>query len=158
MYNLIHMYWNGPFTFDKLPDDDKYDFGIYQVYGYHPIYGNNTLLYIGQTETTLKKRLANEFWHKGNNFSNTTYYLGRIGIDSIKLPIPELLDIVEKILIASHAPAYNADHVQDSLDDLKEFRILNWDNYNLLLPEISVERHSSKFWDSNKYSNKTISK
>ena len=46
---IIHVQWDGPFTLDQLSEmNNEYDYGVYQVYGSHPIYGSDVLLYIGK--------------------------------------------------------------------------------------------------------------
>jgi hypothetical protein len=48
---IIHIEWDGPYSLDQLDSlkDLRKDHGLYQIYGHHPIYGSNVLLYIGQT-------------------------------------------------------------------------------------------------------------
>ena len=43
-------FWEGPYLISQLKElsDDNRDYGIYQVYGQHSLYGNSILLYIGQ--------------------------------------------------------------------------------------------------------------
>lgn len=46
---VIHVHWNGPFSLEDVEQkDDNFDYGVYQVYGSHPIYGSDVLLYIGK--------------------------------------------------------------------------------------------------------------
>jgi hypothetical protein len=45
---IIHIDWEGPVTLEdawKLVGPT--DYGVYQIYGGHPVYGNSALLYIG---------------------------------------------------------------------------------------------------------------
>lgn len=44
---VIQIKWESPFRIDDL-NDDEIDYGIYQIYGNHLVYGENVLLYIGQ--------------------------------------------------------------------------------------------------------------
>ncbi len=55
----IDIWWEGPFDQDEIIDNDIdknfYDntadkIGLYQIYGTHPLYGNDVLLYIGRTK------------------------------------------------------------------------------------------------------------
>jgi len=42
----IHLEWDGPHRFDCVGSlTGPTDFGIYQIYGGHPVYGNTALLY-----------------------------------------------------------------------------------------------------------------
>lgn len=49
---IIHIEWDGPFKLDQLSElnNTDIDFGIYQIYGSHPIYGADVLLYIGKAD------------------------------------------------------------------------------------------------------------
>jgi hypothetical protein len=48
---IIHIEWEGPYSLNQLDTlkDLRKDRGLYQIYGHHPVYGSNVLLYIGQT-------------------------------------------------------------------------------------------------------------
>ncbi|MGF7014622.1 hypothetical protein [Ornithinibacillus bavariensis] len=62
---LIHIDWDGPFILAELNTitDNEIDYGIYQVYGSHNVYGSNTLLYIGKADRqTIGKRISQEQW------------------------------------------------------------------------------------------------
>ncbi len=64
----IFLDWEGPFTTDELEDlnDPRIDYGLYQVYGTHPLYGEEVLLYLGATGggRTFGTRIAEEqtYW------------------------------------------------------------------------------------------------
>ena len=70
METIIHIEWEGPYSLNQLDtlNDLRRDHGLYQIYGHHPVYGSNVLLYIGQTYgrdvwgadrgTQLRRRLA----------------------------------------------------------------------------------------------------
>ncbi|WP_078183723.1 hypothetical protein [Bacillus wiedmannii] len=47
--SLIQILWDGPYNITDLVKlkNEETDYGIYQIYGNHPIYGNDVLLYIG---------------------------------------------------------------------------------------------------------------
>src|SRR5258708_19938364 len=51
MERIIHIEWEGPYSLNQLDTlkDSRKDHGLYQIYGHHPVYGPNVLLYIGQT-------------------------------------------------------------------------------------------------------------
>jgi len=158
----IRITWEGPYnladlgynkedekydTSSKL-DDQKKDYGIYQVYGFHPIYGDNVLLYIGQAKNqTFAKRLSQEWWEYNADCNNIQFYVGRLFGD--KQPTAkkwnELIDIAEKMLIYAHAPAMNSSNILNISRDteiLKKYsniRIFNYDQYRSLFPEVSGE-------------------
>jgi hypothetical protein len=59
----IHIYWEGLFTLDQLTEiqDNTRDYGVYQIYGGHPVYGSNVLLYIGKADRqTFGTRVSQE--------------------------------------------------------------------------------------------------
>jgi hypothetical protein len=173
----IRIEWDGPYTLDdigyyetadvckyelknaKLNDDCK-DYGVYQVYGAHPIYGNDVLLYIGQAaQQTFAKRLSQEGWEYNQDYKNVKLYVGRLFSEQQPVSLErwdELIDIAEKMLIFSHEPARNSSNILNVLKNknvLKRFediRIFNYDNYRSLMPEISGELWIKDF--SEKYS------
>jgi len=160
----IRIEWDGPYSLmdigydektgkyknkDILLNDECIDFGIYQVYGCHPIYGNDVLLYIGQAaKQTFSKRLSQEAWEFNTDYKQIKFYVGRLF--SKYQPDSEdiwdkMIDIAEKMLIFAHEPARNSSNILTITRDkskLKEFeniRIFNYDNYRSLMPEISGE-------------------
>jgi len=165
----IRIEWKGPYKLADIGyDGEKYktknaktklnnlekDYGIYQVYGFHPIYGDNVLLYIGQAkDQTFAKRLSQEEWELNTDFKNIQIYVGRLFAheqpDLAKWN--NLIDIAEKMLIYAHAPAMNSSNIVSISKDkqfLKEFeniRIFNYDQCRSLFPEISGELWIKEF-------------
>jgi hypothetical protein len=145
---VIHIEWEGPFSFNDLNkfNDAKIDFGVYQIYGNHPIYGSDILLYIGKAqEETFFMRLYpdREYWQK-----HCGIYLGRLAGD--KTPHNEewsrQIDLAEKLLIYSHSPAYNSSNIASIPDNaLRDVHIFNWFEHRDLLPEVSGGRWTTKF-------------
>lgn len=164
MQQDIRITWDGPFSLKDIgycEDNENYSFakgtqlneygidhGVYQVYGCHPIYGNNVLLYIGKTEQqTFAKRISQEAWEYDTDSKNIQFYVGRL-FDK-KQPSNDvwdrLISLAERILIFVHSPARNSSHILNiskNSDVLKEFeniRVMNYDNYRSLMPEVSGE-------------------
>lgn len=77
--------------------------GLYQIYGDSAIYGRDCLLYIGQSGS-LQARLGQHF---------TVSPVTRVNNRSIRVAPcdPELMDIAESILIATHKPSMNAEYL-----------------------------------------------
>ena len=167
METNIRIEWEGPYSMKdigydwhedeyknlsklkKLNDESK-DYGVYQVYGHHPVYGNNVLLYIGKAEQqTFAKRLRQEAWEYNQDSQNIQFYVGRIfGDKKEKINTAEwdkMIDTAERMLIYAHRPAFNSSNIATISRDkqiLKSYvgvRIFNYDSCRSLMPEISGE-------------------
>jgi len=160
---IIHLQWDGPYTWqetwngkDKL--DGPTDYGIYQIYGCHFVYGVDTLLYIGKAnQQTFAQRLKQETrWGYHQDPKRVSVYVGRFsgwdGTPSMKSWEGQI-DLVEKLLIIAHMPAYNAQKELSAKADkeLRNVHVLNWGSYRSLLPEASGLRYTSKFDDETNY-------
>ena len=156
----IHILWRGPFSAETVKQkfDNDCDYGIYQVYGSHAAYGGDVLLYIGKAALqTFSKRITQHgtWLPYGKDPENISIYLGRLfAYDPDNGGVaaqPEyddwnkLIDISERLLIFSHAPAFNSSNISNikphGIDDI---HLMNWDNYRDLLPEVSA-----KYWTAN---------
>ncbi|MBM4763099.1 hypothetical protein [Bacillus sp. B15-48] len=147
---LIHIDWQGPFSLNQLNllTDDSNDYGIYQIYGNHLVYGKDVLLYIGKADQqTIGKRVSQENWWNTNDSKRLKIYVGRIAGEYT----PEdntwskEIDLAEKLLINVHKPAYNSKSLSSIPDvELQDIHILNWGDHRDLLPEISGLRWTSK--------------
>jgi len=154
----ITLKWRGPFRFNKNEKlQNKYDetseehkklftkTGLYQIYGYHPVYGQNVLLYIGiTTKQDFEKRLSNRWWITDNqDIDNIEVYLGEpIGVID-KLDGKEKDKIIknaESLLIYTHAPARNSSNINSvNYEELLDIKIQNIGSFKSLLPEVSGE-------------------
>lgn len=148
----IHVQWDGPYSYkDAVQLKGNADYGVYQIYGSHPIYGSDVLLYIGKAEIqTFGKRLSQEIWDYHNQDSGRiAVYVGRIA--DYKAPPGEeewnqAITVVERLLIYSHWPAGNSSGLNAAFgDELHNLHVLNWGAYRDLLPEVSGARYSSLF-------------
>lgn len=168
----IRIEWDGPFNLKDIGYDENnenysvtkkttlnnknIDFGIYQVYGCHPIYGNDVLLYIGKAEKqTFARRLSQEGWEYNTDSKNIKFYIGRL-FGKTQVPDEEwdkMISVAERMLIFAHEPARNSSNILNISKDktlLKEFedvRVFNYDNYRSLMPEISGELWVKSFDD-----------
>ena len=151
----IHLYWEKHEWKEdifKNFNSSRKDVGIYQIYGYHPIYGEDTLLYIGQTKQTYSARLKQ---HDKEDTSRPAYKRVHLSFfhatNDIKFSRWKnyYIDKVEKLLINAHFPALNSNLVKGVLPP-NEFDdgvlILNWDDHGKLLPEVSSFRYSYDSW------------
>lgn len=150
--------------FKSSPDcSQKWDCGLYQVYGNHYAYGQNSLLYIGKAANSFNKRLLNDerLW---TGFLETTVEpnairLGRIVKDdkdkgktiAEESNWNEYINIAENVLIATHSPALNS-QLSYHLNKIekkytgKNYLIINLGDRGSLLPEVSTLRNSYRFY------------
>jgi hypothetical protein len=148
----IHVQWLGPLTYaEALQLKDATDYGIYQIYGSHPVYGSDVLLYIGKAaQQTFGKRLSQELWNYHNqDSSRVAVYVGRLsGYEGTPADDDWTAEIsmVESLLIYSHWPAGNSSGLNVKFgENLHDIHILNWGKYRDLLPEVSGARYSNRY-------------
>jgi len=166
----IYIEWEGPYSLYDIGYDEKSnkahpyilknavlnnerkDFGIYQIYGFHPVYGANQLLYIGKAEDqTFAKRISQEEWEYNYDYKNIEIYVGRIYNTESADPLnsdgvwSQAIDDAESMLIYVHEPARNASNIlnvsknEKRLKELEDIRIFNYGTHRSLMPEISGE-------------------
>lgn len=146
---VVYLDWEGPFSLDDMKKfNTKNDYGLYQVYGSHSVYGANVLLYIGKTGTqTFGNTIHNEGWKYYDNSSGLRVYLGRFlshgGFSNVEKA--KQIHRCFKLLIYAHSPAYNAEFINTFHNDkgLKKLTIINCKNYRDLLPEVSGTKWAS---------------
>jgi len=155
----LHVEWDGPFSYDavKRLKDEFVDYGVYQVYGAHPVYGSDVLLYIGKADKqTFGVRLSQESWNFHNQDSTRVcVYVGRISGYN-KTPRDSVwtkhITLVERLLIYSHWPAGNSSGLNVGFGkELYGVHVLNWGKYRDLLPEVSGSRYSDQFYEAENY-------
>jgi hypothetical protein len=119
--NLIQVLWEGPYHFNDLNKltNLETDYGLYQIYGYHPVYGKSVLLYIGKADQqTFGKRISQETWKDVNDSNNDQIYVGRL-YGSTK-PSSEQwskeISLVERLLIYEHKPGFNSSSISSMPD------------------------------------------
>jgi hypothetical protein len=151
--NCVHVIWEGPYKHDKLSDlrNESSDYGVYQIYGAHPVYGSDVLMYIGKAdEQTFGVRIPQQGWKEFNGDPNSlTVYVGRLAGTG---PTPNQSDwtrsinLVEKLLIVAHWPGGNSQHINAGFEGEDEnVLVINWGAYRSLLPEVSALRWASDF-------------
>ncbi|MBC5852933.1 hypothetical protein H8Q88_18790 [Vibrio metschnikovii] len=142
----IHIDWSGSYTLDELKGlTSSSDYGIYQIYGTHPVYGSDVLLYIGKADyQTLGVRIPqHDKWAYTSDVNNIRVYIGRLGsnLQVSESEWSKLIDLAERLLIYTHKPAYNSSCL-NSVDKVPIIvHVFNWGNYRSLLPEVSAFRY-----------------
>jgi hypothetical protein len=119
----IDIVWRGPFAWEDVVENKNAgsDYGVYQIYGTHPLFGSDSLLYIGRTTEYKRRfstRLAEHTWI-AQEPRKISIYLGRLGSTS---PLPdglpaaeewgEWIVIAEGILIFFCRPPRNSHGIQ----------------------------------------------
>lgn len=129
---IIDLVWEGPFpvnwdrdgdryTLDSVPVDLLQACGVYQIYGLHPVYGPDVLLYIGETKSKSKfqGRLKDHISKRFFSFAGLAIYLA---------PCTEVkrIPIVESILISTHMPALNIRNINRAQRGSETLLVRNW--------------------------------
>jgi hypothetical protein len=152
---IVHLLWKeyewNDNVFTKF--NSKNDYGIYQIYGDHPVYGENTLLYIGKArKQTYSVRLEqhNDLIESHISKFRKLYLSYFCNTEDINYKNwGDYIDFSEKLLINSHFPAYNSQDIKGVIDKdffKNEILILNWEERGKLLPEVSSLRYSYYYW------------
>ncbi len=148
----------------KEKPKEKWDCGLYQIYGDHYAYGKDSLLYIGQAGNSFSERLLKKDRLFGDFLETTvspeSIRLGRIvkaQADKDRVIEEEkswdrYIDIAENILISTHPPALNSQltfklyQLNDKYENMGEhYLIINLGDRGNLLPEVSTLRNSYLF-------------
>ncbi|MGB7911728.1 MAG: hypothetical protein WCF59_05835 [Desulfobaccales bacterium] len=159
--NIVHINWEGNFSVDEVIKDKsgENDYGIYQIYGKHPIYGADSLLYIGiATDQRFSKRILEhkKDWLKDPDLRPVTVCLGDVyrqlgkvykeSEDFSKEEWKKATGQCEQLLIYALAPGYNSRNKQSINEvELRELHILNWGDHRNLFSEISGDRWTEKY-------------
>ena len=149
-YHVIDLEWTGAYPVPYNSSTELYELGeykenilnnsgFYQIYGNHPIYGRDVLLYIGETkksETTersffdrMSEHFSGKFWY----FENLSIYIAPCKLDL------EVHLAAESILIAAHKPALTIQHLNQAKESAQSVIVRNWGAKGSLLPECSGE-------------------
>jgi hypothetical protein len=142
---VIHLKWEqhpwNDDVFTKFYEKDHY--GIYQVYGDHPVYGEDCLLYIGRTNRqsySVRLKQHNDFF-ASNIQRLTRFYISFFLAteDCAYEKWGELIDQVEQLLINAHSPAYNAMSLKGLVEEPNEnIIIMNWGNRDAYYQKFQV--------------------
>ena len=145
----IFVEWDGPYSYKEVIDcnsNEKFtiqakDKGLYQIYGSHPVYGENVLLYIGKTIDHFCKRLKDRGIIINNKDNNSVQiYLGRVFYDtSHKLKHNDNdISMAESLLIHYHKPAHNSSNINSLKYADEDYMVINTGSYKSLHCEIST--------------------
>ncbi|MGR2934482.1 hypothetical protein ABMY10_22450 [Vibrio vulnificus] len=158
-YVEVDVFWEGPFdvTYDReerqyslagnVPKDVLEAHGFYQIYGDHPVYGKDVLLYIGETKPSkvgrrgfgqrMQEHFSGRFWYH----SGLKVRFGRGYIDDVEVVERQQILAVESLLISSNMPALNREHLDQSNQFSKNYIVRNWDFKGSIVAECT-----GKYW------------
>ena len=111
----VRVEWEGSLTIDEVLElgDPNRDFGLYQIYGCHVIFGDNSLLYIGETATkerTFSQRFVEHAgWLKEEK--GVFIYVGRINKEDYGADRQQVIKDTEAFTIYWHSPPYNSSNI-----------------------------------------------
>src|SRR6266478_2297082 len=118
---IIHIEWKGPFPLtDAGTLTGPSDYGVYQIYGGHPVYGNSALLYIGLAAAQyFGVRIPQEQqWLYNRDAGRVEVYVGRLA--GSETPADNVWDshirLAERLLIYAHSPPMNTQKSRCSLE------------------------------------------
>ncbi|WP_109830118.1 hypothetical protein [Reichenbachiella versicolor] len=152
---IIEVIWDGPLKIGDIESLNKSsDYGIYQIYGHHEVYGSDSLLYLGKAQERLFSTRLME--HRNNWFewesSELNIYVGRLGGVEKTRKKNWSSDIAEaeRLLIHYCTPAYNSSNIQN-LNMEKDIVILNYGKKKSLPYSVTSLYHNSQFWEENSW-------
>ena len=148
--NIIDVYWEGPFKWGEHEKEIKDWHVLYAIYGSHPIYGHEALLYVGRTKKIRNRMAVHEEWieYEYDEVSIRVASMGKISswknwdvYTHYRKARERTVTGVEALLINAHQPAYNQ-RSKDSIESAKGFRVFNTGRIGSLLPEVSYRYHN----------------
>jgi len=153
----VHIEWDGPHRLDAAKSlTGPTDYGVYQIYGGHPVYGSSALLYIGLAAAQyFGQRISQEeHWLSNRDADRVEVYVGRLS--GSRTPddstCTKHIRLAERLLIHAHSPPMNTQKSLAALEpDLRFIRVLNWGKHRDLLPEVSGARWTSRYDDIPNY-------
>lgn len=138
---IIEIQWDGPYKTGQVSQfNGPTDYGLYQIYGSHNIFGSDSLLYIGICEAQhFAQRIKQHDWWTNWESSDVDIYLGRLG--GIKQLSNEewnhaILD-AEKLLVFFTSPPYNSSNI-NKYGDFMDTIVINYRRKHRLPYEVST--------------------
>ena len=114
---VVRVEWEGPFSIEEVLrlNHQNDDYGLYQIYGYHIVFGANSLLYIGKAEgVTFSQRFRRHCIEWLLEEQDISIRVGRIASEDYAYDPPnwsdwkKVLRDAEALTIYWHSPPYNS--------------------------------------------------
>jgi hypothetical protein len=147
---FIGVSWQEPVKWSKRGKFDHESLQLYQIYGRHPIYGADVLLYIGMSDGIASRLNHHDNWVQFlpdtatvtaaclKEFTSWTEYDDpRYDDDYFEPCSREVVAAVESLLIYAHAPVYNKAERAAPKRSTEGLRIFNTGHHRSLMPELS---------------------
>jgi len=136
---ILDLSWDGPFGFDDVAKNfhGSTDYGVYQIYGTHAVFGPDALLYIGMAEKNpFGQRIPDHDHWIDWEPSAARIYLGRLcGTDKMTeagdAEWCEMIRLAESLLIYFCSPPYNSKNIK-TLGDHGPTMVQNFRRYHRL--------------------------
>ena len=139
--NSVTVDWAGPFAIDEvLPMTKVDDYGLYQIYGNHTVYGAGSLLYIGETDKTFGQRFADHKSEWLQDEGGVFIHVGRIVSDYDEYDRKQLIKDTEALTINKHLPARNSNNIDRYKGRL--LKVVNTGEYGSLQAEYASRKRS----------------
>ncbi len=109
----VRVEWDGPLTVDEVLElgDRSKDFGLYQIYGRHIIFGLNSLLYVGKTNGTFSERIRSGHVAWLADEESVFIHVGRINKEDYRADRQQVIKDTEALTIHWHSPPYNSSNI-----------------------------------------------
>ena len=112
--------WEGSFCLDYVIDElnGRDDYGLYQIYGHHLVYGADSLLYIGKAEGMTFSQRFGQHAEGLLEEEDVSIRIGRIASEDYADDPPDwsdwrkVLRDAEALTIYWHSPAYNSSNIE----------------------------------------------
>ena len=111
----VRVEWEGPLTIDEVLElgDRNRDFGLYQIYGRHIIFGLNSLLYVGKTNETFSQRFRSGHLAWLADEESVFIHVGRINKEDYdEADRQQIINDTEALTIHWHSPPYNSSNIE----------------------------------------------
>ncbi|ENO1848371.1 hypothetical protein ACA874_001942 [Vibrio vulnificus] len=153
---IIDVHWKGPIALSEIENVEHSESQVlYQIYGHHPVYGADSLLYIGKTEQLkgIKDRVPEHKWIYNQcdackiYFASCCEFVNWKMWESLEGEYPKYdssktgIDIrhIESLLIYAHHPSGNSQSIQSLCFEQQHFRIFNTGKRKALERELSTQ-------------------
>ena len=123
---------------------------LYAIYGRHPVYGLEALLYIGKTMKVRNRMVTHARWIE-DEYDEVSIRMASLGeirnwnnwskYEQYPAANSRSVTGVEALLINAHQPAYNQT-CKDSLRSARGYRVFNTGRIASPLPEVSYRYHN----------------